>query len=292
MIDVSVAPLEPRPAEDPDHGDSAGADPADADPAGADPADADPASPGLEHQARGAAPTRTPPVIRLGLLWAFLLAVAIALSPVLAALFLAPVAAVAALSAWRRMDVPEVEPWWLAAACAGAAPLAALGGPIPAVVAVVMGAAALVAHSARQAPPATQLRVALCAAAPAVAASSLVVADRQSATIGLVLLAAVTIFDASNYLMGVGETGGRLGALAAMMSLAVLAVLLAGALVVPFSGASPWLLCGMVALSAPLSVAGGHRLVGAVRLPAWRRLDSLFIAGPLWVVITATLLAP
>ncbi|MDQ6838761.1 MAG: hypothetical protein M3137_10630 [Actinomycetota bacterium] len=233
---------------------------------------------------------RSPPVIRLGLGWAVVMLVGIVFSPVLVGVALVPVAAVAALSAWRRLETPIAEPWWLAAACAGVAPLAAMAGPVAAVLAVVAGGIVLSLVTAREAEPSEKVRVGLCSLAPAAAAASLVLATRQSVTIGLALFIAVSLFDASNYVMGVGDTGGRLGALAGALSLAVLGVVLAGALVVPFSGASPWILCGVVAVTAPVAVGAGHRLVGSVKLPAWRRLDSLFLAGPLWVLVTGLLL--
>lgn len=232
-----------------------------------------------------------PPVIRLGLVWTLVLVLAIVVSPVLVAVALAPVAIIAAQSAWRRLETPSAEPWWLAGACAGVAPLAAVAGPVPAGLVGLAGGVVLALVTAREAEGAEQLRVALCSAAPAAAAASLVLATRQSVTIGLVLFMAVTLFDASNYVMGVGDTGGRLGAMAGALSLALLGVVLAGVLVVPFSGASPWVLCGMVAVAAPVAVGAGNQLVGSARLPAWRRLDSLFIAGPLWVIL-ATLLLP
>jgi hypothetical protein len=235
---------------------------------------------------------RNPPVIRLGLIWTLVLIVAIVISPAVVALAVAPVAAIAAQSAWRRMETPVNQPWWLAGACAGVAPVAAIAGPVVAVLVVVAGGAALAQVTAREAQRAEQVRVALCSVAPAAGAASLVLATRQSVTIGMVLMMAVAVFDASNYVMGVGDTGGRLGALAGAFALAVLGVVLTGVLVVPFSGLSPWLLCGMVAVAAPVAVSAGHRLVGATRLPAWRRLDSLFIAGPLWVLLAALLLHP
>ncbi|MDQ6781974.1 MAG: hypothetical protein M3063_00695 [Actinomycetota bacterium] len=234
-------------------------------------------------------PKRKPPVIRLGLAWTLVLGLAIVASPALVALALVPVAAIAAQSAWRRLDTPVPEPWWLAAACAAAAPLAAIAGPVPAGVVVVAGGAVLATITARKAEAAEQVRVALCSMAPAAAASSLVLATRQSVTVGLVLFMAVSVFDASNYVMGVGDTGGRLGALSGALALAVLSVVLAGLLVAPFSGLSPWVLCATVAVTAPLAVEAGHRLVGSTRLPAWRRLDSLFIAGPLWVLLARLL---
>lgn len=245
------------------------------------------AEPGGRH-ARGI-PKRHPPVIRLGLAWTAVLLGALVISPAVGALVLAPVAAVAALTASRRRESGTARPWWLAAGCGGIPPLVALAGPVPATVAVVGGGVILAAIAASGQGPRRQVNLALCAVAPAAGAVSVVLACRQSVTIGLSLVAAVSLFDASNHLMGVGETGGLLGALAGALSLALLALLFAGILVVPFSGASPWLLCASTAIGAPIAVGLGNRMVGPGRLPAWRRLDSYFIAGPVWVMIASFL---
>lgn len=243
-------------------------------------------------RAEARAQAKQPPVIRLGLAWTSVLVVAIAVSPTLAAVVLVPVAAVAATSAWRHLDAHQPRLWWLAALAAGLGPLTAVAGPIPALGVVLAGGLALPAVTARQAPWPDQLKLAVCVMAPAAGAASLVLASRQSVTVGLALLSAVSLFDASNHVMGVGKTGGLLGAMAGAVSLAVLSLLLAGILVVPFRGLSPWLLCGAVAVTAPLSVGAAHRLVGGARLPAWRRLDALFVAGPLWVIGAQVLLHP
>jgi hypothetical protein len=47
---------------------------------------------------------------------------------------------------------------------------------------------------------------------------------------------------------------------------------------------------GALAVLAPLGVALADRLVGGHRLPALRRLDSLLLAGPMWVVAVAVVL--
>lgn len=233
---------------------------------------------------------RTPPVARLGVCWAVAMVAALSVSPVLAAVVLAPVAAVAVLSAWRSVPEADHDLVWLACACGGAATLAAAGGPVPAVVAVVAAGVALPALTARAAPRPARIRVALCAVAPAAGAASVVLADRQGVTECLILVGAVMLYDAANHVMGVGPTGGHLGALAGILTVAVLSIVVAGVLVVPFSGSSPWVCCGLVALGATVSIRASHQLVGGALLPAWRRLDALFLAGPAWVIAVALLL--
>jgi hypothetical protein len=189
------------------------------------------------------------------------------------------------------MNPPVTDPWWLAAAAGGACPLVAISGPIPAAVAVVLAAVGVAVVTGRGGSLGQQIKLGLCVAAPAAGSASLIAACSLSPTIGLALLTAVCLFDASNYLMGTGDTGGGLGALAGMAMLTVLAILLAGLFVVPFGGSTPWLLCGIVAFGAPLSTGLAHGFVGRARLPAWRRLDSLFLAGPLWVAVAAVMVA-
>lgn len=230
---------------------------------------------------------RPAPVMRLGVLWALALGLAIGFAPPLAAVLLMPVTAIAAHTAWRRMDPPVTAPGWLPAVAAGLCPLVAIAGPIPAAIAVTLAAVAVAVLTGGGVSTDQQVRLGVCVAAPAAASASLIAATALSPTIGLSLLTAVCLFDAANYIMGVGDTGGALGAFAGISILAVLALLLAGLFVVPFGGLSPWILCGVVAVGAILSTGAAHSFVGRVRLPAWRRLDSLFIAGPLWVLISA-----
>jgi hypothetical protein len=232
---------------------------------------------------------KPPPVMRLGVLWALVLGIAIGFVPPVAALLLVPITAIAAHTAWRRMDPPVTEPAWLPAVAAGACPIIAIAGPLPALAAVLLAAGAVGTMTGRGAPRHEQVKLGICVGAPAAASASLIAACALSPTIGLALFTAVCLFDAANYIMGVGETGGALGAVAGMAILAVLALLLAGLFVVPFGGSSPWVLCGVVAVGATVSTGAAHTFVGRTRLPAWRRLDSLFIAGPLWVLLSALL---
>jgi hypothetical protein len=168
-------------------------------------------------------------------------------------------------------------------------PLVGLGGLTPAAVVgalIAFGAAALaVAPAAYRVPPA----VALAVLAPAIAAASVVVARQQGSTEGLTLVAAVLLFDLSNYVMGTGSHGGVLGAIVGATSVAILAVLVAAVLVPPYSGQRPWVMLGLVAALAPVGVRLAGRL-GSAGLPALRRLDSLLLAGPVWVVAVAVLL--
>jgi hypothetical protein len=126
--------------------------------------------------------------------------------------------------------------------------------------------------------------------APAVAAASVVAARGQGLSEGLTLIAAVCLYDMASFLTGTSPQGGPAGVLVGMITVGVLAVFVSAVVVPPFSGRNPWLLLGLVAVLAPAGVVGAGRLASKARLPALRRLDSLILAGPAWVIGVALLL--
>jgi hypothetical protein len=132
--------------------------------------------------------------------------------------------------------------------------------------------------------------VALAAFAPAVAAASVVAARGQGLSEALTLVAAVCFYDMASFLTGTGPRGGVPGAIVGIVTVGVLAVFVAAVVVPPFSGRSPWVLLGLVAILAPAGVALAGRVGPQLRLPALRRLDSLILAGPAWVIGVSLLL--
>jgi hypothetical protein len=169
-------------------------------------------------------------------------------------------------------------------------PLAALGGPIVAAVfggLVAAGAVAvLLARSERGFPYA----VLFASLGPAVAAASVVLARGQGLSGALTLLAAVCLYDMASFLTGTGPRGGPVGAIVGVVTVGVLAVFVAAVVVPPFSGHSPWILLGLVAALAPVGVFAFGRIGPERRLPALRRLDSLILAGPAWVIAAGLML--
>jgi hypothetical protein len=75
-----------------------------------------------------------------------------------------------------------------------------------------------------------------------------------------------------------------------LLTVAVVAVFTAAAIDPPFSGDRPWIVFGLVGVLAPAGVALLSLVVSGVRLPALRRLDSLVLSGPAWVIAVALLL--
>lgn len=242
--------------------------------------------------------------VMLGILWAALLLIAVEAGPVAVALLLIPVAVVAAVSAVRaETGLPVFAPsrdrasgmtlsptMAIAVTPAVVLPLAALAGGSVAVALgglLVAGAVALLVVAPGRGMP---YGVLFAAFVPAVAAASVVVAMGQGLAEALTLLAAVCLYDMASCVTGTGPLGGPLGVLAGWLSVGVLAMLVAAVVVPPYSGSTPWILLGLVAALAPVGVVVCSRIGKGRRLPALRRLDSLVLAGPAWVVAVSLVL--
>jgi hypothetical protein len=241
------------------------------------------------------------PQVTLGILWAAVTLAATVEGPVWLAIWLAPVAALAAASTLRS---------WPRPAGRGSTTWAGLGH-VPVVVgaasaAVVLASAvdvwaalsvaallivAIVAAEVqgRTASPGP-FRRALLVLLPAAAASGLVLARAQGLTEGITLVAVISVYDSAAFLMGTGARFAVEGPIAVLLSIGALTLFLAA--VPPFDGNTPWILGGIAAVLAPLGPILARRLTGddSVRVPALRRLDSLILLGPAWAAATAVLL--
>jgi hypothetical protein len=168
------------------------------------------------------------------------------------------------------------------AAALGSVALLVLLLPV-AVVAAASGARAV----RRQAGPLTVVGT-VCA--PLTAVLAVGVASAQDPGVAVILVVAVCLFDAANFVTGTGPTGGVVGALAGAVSVALLMVILAAVAPAPLAGRPIDALAVVAVVLCPAGVFLGRRLTGPTRLPAFRRLDSLILAGPAWVVVTAVAL--
>jgi hypothetical protein len=249
-----------------------------------------------------------------GLLWGLLLAAVLSASSVLTALVLVPMAVIATVSGVRAAERAKGRPARSrrsarsaggpspallgGAALCVVAPLLALGGPMAALVVLVLGGGAVAvlvlssvfAASAR--PLRAVLSLSFAALAPAVAATSLVIARHQGSDLALALAGATVAYDAGAFLMGHGRSplGGPVGVLFGGLSVAVIAVFVAALMNPPFSGNRPWIVFAAVAVLAPIGVWLGQVAFPGERLPAVRRLDSLSMSAPFWVLAVALLL--
>lgn len=241
-----------------------------------------------------------------GIAWTAALVAAAATASAVVALLVIPVAVIATASGLRAAQPPgsrrarrsalaSAAPVIAGVTVAAVAPLAAVAGPAAGVaVLLVLGAvAAAVAASPALAtsvrPVGAAVRSAVAAVAPAAAATSLVIARHQGTTLALALIGAVAAYDAAAFVMGHGRTplGGPVAVASGVVAVAVVAVFVAAVMDPPFSGHRPWVVMGAVAVLAPLGVLLGTAAAGRGRLPALRRLDSLFLVGPVWALFVS-----
>ena len=268
-------------------------------------------------------PARAIVVVVGGVLWAVLLAAVLVESSFLTAVVLIPVAALATLTGVkaaeprrsRRGGKPRgaksrggrarsgqnrsLSPVVVAGLAASALdPLIALGGPILALVALVVsfaviGRLVLVAGFESAVRPLREASGLLAAAfGPALGVTSIVIARHQGSSLALALVGALMLFDAGACVMGHNRTalGGPVGAVFGAASVTIVAVFAAAVMNPPFGGSKPWVLFAVVAGLAPLGVMLGQLAVGDDRLPAVRRVDSWTLAAPAWVLLAALLL--
>jgi len=248
--------------------------------------------------------------IVLGILWAGLILTAVASSTAATVVLLIPIGIVASVSAVRavslRFDsrVAGSRTRWLvvtgsrygiAIMAPLALPLAALGGPGPAVAAtalMIVGGGVIMFAARPSAGALFYLRLLAGILGPSVASMAVVLARSQGTNEAVALVAAVCAYDMAAFIFGTGRgaLGGAGGVVAGMLTVAVVAVFTAAAIDPPFSGSRPWIVFGVVASLAPAGVALLNLVVSGARLPALRRLDSLALSGPAWVIAVALVL--
>jgi hypothetical protein len=239
-----------------------------------------------------------------GLVWAGLLFGAAEAGPVAVAALMMVVAGLAGASGVRAAGGLSISmpaqagpalaavPPFLGLAVAGAVlvPAAALGGLIAALIMGALMVAAGVALIVTRPGAPIPYRTLVAVIAPTLAAASTVLAAKQGLTEVTTLLAAICLFDAANFLTGQGRTGWPIGSICGALTVAVFSFMVAAVVVPPFSGHRPWILLGLVAVLAPAGVVVSGLVSAKHRIPALRRLDSLVLAAPVWVIGVALLL--
>jgi hypothetical protein len=251
--------------------------------------------------------------IVLGIVWAALIVAAVTTGAAAAAGLLIPVGVVASVSAVRaviggldrrngRLARAEGRNvlisgcrYGLAVAAPVVLPLAALGGSLPAIVAtalVLIGGAAILLVTGYREGVVFNLRLLAGILGPSVASMAVVLARSQGSNEAVAFIAAMLGYDLAAFIFGTGRgaLGGMVGVVAGLMAVAVIAVFTAAAIDPPFSGDRPWIVFGLVGVLAPVGVALLDLVVSGARLPALRRLDSLVLSGPAWVIAVALVL--
>lgn len=105
------------------------------------------------------------------------------------------------------------------------------------------------------------------------------------AAIGLVLL--VSAYETGDYLVGTGSANAVEGPVAGIAALAVVGAGLVLAKPLPFDGPRAILFSVLTAACCPLGQVLGSAVLprGDAWAPGLRRLDSLLLAGPLWLLL-------
>jgi hypothetical protein len=232
------------------------------------------------------------PHVRLGFLWFLVLGAALAVGVGALAVVYSVTAALAAYQAARCWQPLGRAPnQYVAAAIGGVIGLAALGGPsavgatvlASAVAAVIAG---VVTPEAREAPLASMGYTLQCGLFVGLAATAPTLAYRVDIGAAVALIIFVSVYEMGDYLVGSGSKNAIEGPLAGFAGIAVFAFALWVVTFVPFRDNA---LLTFGALAAGLCPLG--QLMGSAILPrsdapasALRRLDSLLVLGPAWVV--------
>ncbi len=232
------------------------------------------------------------PHVRLGFLWFLVLAGALVVGDWAVALVYSLTAALAGFQAarcWQPLGrAPDP---YIAAAIGGGIGISALAGAqavgaavlAAAVAAVVSG---VVSSEARRAPLSAVGYTLQCGLFVGLAAAAPTLAYRVDIGAAAALIIFVSVYEMGDYLVGSGSKNAVEGPLAGFTAIAVFAFALWVITFVPFRDNS---LLAFGALAAGLCPVG--QLMGSAILPrsdakasAVRRLDSLLVLGPVWVV--------
>jgi len=233
------------------------------------------------------------PRVRIGVLWAASVALALAFRPLrpygLATLYavVAGVAAMQVVDAWH--SVRRGSDRWVAALGASTLPMLAtlgagsLGAGILVLVVAALGGAVM--RQDRDLPVLsaaghTVLAAGLCGGA---SAALVLLADYEIGAV-IILMVFVMVYDASDYLVGSGSSNGFEGPFAGGLFIVAVASLVAVTEVPPFRGGDVWTFALLTVLACPAGqlLASAMLPSSGARAPALRRLDSLLIVAPTW----------
>jgi hypothetical protein len=232
------------------------------------------------------------PHVRLGFLWFVAVAGALAMGKEPVAALYSLTAALAGFQSarcWQPLGRPANQ--YFAALIGGGIGVAALAGPEAVGVAVIASVgvavvAAFVTPAARERPFVAVAYTLQCGLFVGLAAAAPTLSYRVDIGAAAALIIFVSVYEMGDYLVGSGSKNAVEGPLAGFTAIAVFAFALWVVTFVPFKENS---LLAFGALAAGLCPVG--QLVGSAILPrsdakasGLRRLDSLLVLGPAWVV--------
>lgn len=248
------------------------------------------------------------PRVRVGILWAAAATGALVVGPLALGAAMAATAASAAAQTCSSWRASSRRPSRTAAIVPAALlPLGAAFGFASLAAAILVGAGAAVllwrqdlvfvrrraaASGIAVAVPDLRHSVLIGFACGAAAAAPVLLAHERTGPVAFVLLAYAFVFDASAYLIGSGARSRWEGPAAGVTAIGSVTIAVAALLVPPFRGFTPVILGALAMLTAPIGPLVATLLLGdrSAPAPALRRLDVLFVLGPLWTAVALAIL--
>lgn len=229
------------------------------------------------------------PRIRLGVAWAGLAVVAVALGPLPAAMLFAVVAGVAATQtgAALRRDGEPAQP--VVAGVAAAAIVLLAAAPSSRLVGAAILAAVAASFAVTRAGPSVDAAGATVRAwlFAGLAGAAVVIVSAADRSVAVLLVALVCTYDVGDYLVGSAARHPLEGPLAGGVGVLVVTFGVAVVRPVDLDADRLWLLGFLTAVCCPLGQLLASAALPRARAfaPALRRLDALLLAGPLWVLL-------
>jgi len=232
------------------------------------------------------------PRVRLGFLWFLVVMASVAVGPGALTAVYATTAGLAGFQAartWQPLGRPA-QPVLAAIIGAGIAAAGLLGpaavGAASLGAAVVALGAAVAGTEARQRPFAAVAYTLQSGWFVGLAAATPVLALRIDIGAAAALVLLVSVYDMGDFLVGSGSKNAVEGPFAGIVAVAVFTFAMWVVTFVPFKEDALLAFGAVVAVAAPLGQLVGSAILprSDARAPALRRLDSLLVAGPAWVV--------
>lgn len=233
------------------------------------------------------------PRVRMGVLWFGLAIGALVLGPIAVTPLFAAVAGLAgyqSVRAWRAVGSGANQ--WVAAL--GAACIvggSAFGIGLMGVVILVLPVLAVLvsAVEVRNRSPLFEAAgtTVQCALFAGMAAASVVLSLRLEIGAAVTLVLLVSAYEMGDFLVGSGASSSIEGPISGIVALAVVCGVIAVLRVPPFDGTPVFVFGGFAAVACPLGQLAGSAILPRAdsRALALRRLDSLIVLGPVWVLL-------
>ena len=233
------------------------------------------------------------PRVRMGLLWFGLVVAALVLGPIALVPLYSVMAALAGYQsarAWRGVG-SGADPWLAGLGAGAIAGSAAFGiGLVGLSVLVLCGLAVIVGaiEVGRRSPVFEAAGTTVqCALFVGFAAASVALTLRLEIGAVATLVLLVSAYEAADFVVGSGASSSIEGPIAGIVTMAVVTGVIAVLRVPPFDGAAVYVFGGFAAVCCPLGQLAGSAILPRADAKALglRRLDSLIVLGPVWVLL-------